>query len=254
MKTVLNYISIDLESWASPNLPEYIGLTSPEKKALDNGHIKASALQILKLLKKHNVKLTFFIVGQLYDWYPEIVERIASEGHEIGYHTHSHDDVTSKVNLLHSLQQSKKFIQRFKPIGFRAPRISFQNNHLHVLKNYGFKYDSSSYGPFSKKRKIDGVLEIPVTSISKVPMGSGYFMGALGKNIEFVYRNLNNKEIPVISFIHNWQILRPKNPTFPSTGYVLSHPFYIPYLLNCHDTFEYLISRFSFTKMKNLVK
>src|SRR3990167_10445551 len=92
MKTdVFNYLSVDLESWASPNLPEFVRLTSSEKKKIDNGHIKQSAIKILNILKKHKTKLTFFIVGQLYEWYPEVVEAIAKDGHEIAYHTHAHD-------------------------------------------------------------------------------------------------------------------------------------------------------------------
>ncbi len=251
---MVNYLSIDLESWASPNLPEFIRLTSQEKKLLDNGHIKKSAIQILKLLKKHKVKLTFFIVGQLYEWYPEVVEMIASHGHEIAYHTHAHDVLSHKDTLIKSIQKSKIFIQRYKPIGFRAPKIILKNDHLKLLKNYGFKYDSSIYGAYSESKKIDGILEIPITSVANIPIGSGYFIGMLGKNIKWVYQNINKNGMPVVTFIHNWQILKPKKPTFPTPSYVFTHPYYVPYLVNCSSSFEYLIKCFKFVPMKNLLQ
>lgn len=251
---MINYLSVDVESWASPNLPEFIKLSSKEKKDLDRGHIKNSTLKILKILKKHKVKLTFFIVGQLYAWYPEVVEKIAKEGHEIAYHTHAHDVLYDSNMLIKSMEKSRKFLQRFRPIGFRAPRIFKNTDHSKLLKKYGFKYDSSSYGNYSKKKKTNGILEIPVTSIWNMPIGSGYFMGLLGKRIDFFYQVLNKKNAPMISFIHNWQVLRPENPTFPSRWYVASHPLYMPYLANCDSSFEHLIKNYRFGFMKNLVE
>ncbi len=251
---MVNYLSIDLESWASPNLPDFIKLTSKEKKLLDNGHIKESAIQILKLLKKYNTKLTFFVVGQLYEWYPEVVEMIASDGHEIAYHTHTHDVLSDKNTLVTSMKKSSRFIQRFRPIGFRAPRISVKNEFLTVLKDYGFKYDSSMYGSFSERKKTNSILELPVTSISNIPIGSGYFIGLLGKKIKWAYDKINKNGAPVISFIHNWQVVKPKKPTFPTQKYILTHPHYFPYLFNCYSTFEYLIKYLKFAPLKDLIK
>ncbi|OGK18273.1 hypothetical protein A3G67_03190 [Candidatus Roizmanbacteria bacterium RIFCSPLOWO2_12_FULL_40_12] len=251
---MVNYLSVDLESWASPNLPEFVNLPSKKKKALDKGHIKKSALAILEILKKSNIKITFFVVGQLYEWYPEVVEKIATDGHEIAYHTHAHDVLEDKTTLVRSINLSKKFLQRYKPIGFRAPRIYMDTSHLHVLKKYGFKYDSSTYGPFSEKRKIDGVYEFPVSAIGKIPIGSGYFIGLLGKNVNLLYRTVNKKNVPVISFIHNWQVVRAHKPTFPTTLHIITHPYYLPYLTDCFRSFEYLLKKLSIAPMKNLLK
>lgn len=249
-----NYLSIDLESWASPPIPEYVRLTSQEKKKLDNGHIKKSAIEILRILKKNNTKLTFFTVGQLYDWYPEVVEMIASQGHEIAYHTYSHDAALDEKSLIQGIIKSKKFIQRFKPIGFRAPRISLKNdNLLKILNKSGFKYDSSSYGPFKNKKQVHGIWELPVTSFAGIPIGSGYFIGMLNKKIEWLYNKINKNGSPVISFIHNWQVLKPIDPTFPDNKYLLTHPYYLPYLADCSLTFEYLTKKFRFKPMKNLL-
>lgn len=249
-----NYLSVDLESWASPNLPEFVNLPSLAKKKLDNGHIKKSALHVLDLLKKYNTKITFFTVGQLYDWYPKVVEKIASLGHEIAYHTHDHDLLLNKVTLIKNIEKSKQFIQRFKPVGFRAPRISIDRQYLTILKKYRFKYDSSRYGAYREKQKINGIAELPVTSWAGIPIGSGYFIGALGKKISWLYKRINRQGNPIISFIHNWQVLKPRKPTFPTKGYLLTHLHYFPYMADCSVTFEYLLKNFKFTLMKNLLR
>ncbi len=46
--------------------------------------------QLLDLLKRENVKATFFVVGKMVDKYPDLVRRAAAEGHEIGNHTYDH--------------------------------------------------------------------------------------------------------------------------------------------------------------------
>ncbi len=248
-----NYLSIDLESWAMPNIPDFLRLSSEEKKKLDSGNVKNSTFKILKLLRNHKTKITFFIVGQIYEWYPKLVEAIAEDGHEIAFHSHDHNEVTDIKSLIKNIQKSKGFIQKFKPVGFRAPRISLNHDYLKALRDYGFKYDSSSYGSFSARKKRDGIDEIPVSSISGIPVGSGYFIGLLGKKIEFIYKKLNNKNNPAIFFLHNWQILKPVNSTFPTIKYLLFHPHYFSYLADCSQTFIYLLKKFTFKPMKYLI-
>lgn len=49
-----------------------------------------STEQILDVLKQYGVKATFFVVGDNCRRYPDILKRIAKEGHEIENHTYSH--------------------------------------------------------------------------------------------------------------------------------------------------------------------
>jgi peptidoglycan-N-acetylglucosamine deacetylase len=48
---------------------------------------------ILDILKRENVPATFFIIGKNGQAYPEILRRIANEGHEIGNHTFTHPNL-----------------------------------------------------------------------------------------------------------------------------------------------------------------
>ncbi len=55
----------------------------------DDGPGEATPL-ILEILRKADVRATFFLCGQNVERFPEHARRIAEEGHEIGNHTHSH--------------------------------------------------------------------------------------------------------------------------------------------------------------------
>ena len=60
----------------------------------DDGPHPILTPKILDILKKYNIKATFFVVGENVINYPEVASRILNEGHEIGNHTNSHDAVT----------------------------------------------------------------------------------------------------------------------------------------------------------------
>lgn len=56
----------------------------------DDGPDGAVTPRILDVLKSHNVRATFFCIGQRAIENPDVAKRIVSEGHEIGNHTFSH--------------------------------------------------------------------------------------------------------------------------------------------------------------------
>lgn len=56
----------------------------------DDGPSEENTLRVLEVLRKRNVKATFFLVGESVERYPEIARKIAAEGHTIGIHCYSH--------------------------------------------------------------------------------------------------------------------------------------------------------------------
>ena len=56
----------------------------------DDGPIPESTPFILDTLRQHQVKATFFMVGDNVRKYPELYEQIVREGHQVGNHTHNH--------------------------------------------------------------------------------------------------------------------------------------------------------------------
>ncbi len=53
----------------------------------DDGPTPNNTPEILKILKKNNIKATFFVIGQNHDMYKQIV----NEGHAIAIHTYTHN-------------------------------------------------------------------------------------------------------------------------------------------------------------------
>ncbi|MBE9232793.1 polysaccharide deacetylase family protein [Cuspidothrix issatschenkoi LEGE 03284] len=56
----------------------------------DDGPWPSSTAKVLDILKKNNIKSTFFVVGQNVKNYPELTKRIVTEGHTIANHTWHH--------------------------------------------------------------------------------------------------------------------------------------------------------------------
>ena len=56
----------------------------------DDGPSLSTTPKVLDTLARECVRATFFLIGKHAAAYPELVRRIAAEGHSIGYHTWSH--------------------------------------------------------------------------------------------------------------------------------------------------------------------
>ena len=63
---------------------------------------------LLDMLKSHGVRATFFLIGKNVREHPEIVRRIAAEGHVIGHHTyhHSKPGLMSPAQLMDEIRQT----------------------------------------------------------------------------------------------------------------------------------------------------
>lgn len=70
--------------------------------------------KILDVLQKKGVKATFFCIGGQIEKHPEILQRIASDGHTIGNHTYSHSTrfgFLNSVEIAGELQLTDKLVQ-----------------------------------------------------------------------------------------------------------------------------------------------
>jgi peptidoglycan-N-acetylglucosamine deacetylase len=63
----------------------------------DDGPQKNHTEAILAALASHCTKATFFSIGKMALGYPEIIRKVAAEGHTVGTHTWSHADLKSKA-------------------------------------------------------------------------------------------------------------------------------------------------------------
>jgi peptidoglycan-N-acetylglucosamine deacetylase len=122
----------------------YSGSAQGKQVALtfDDGPDNNYTLQILDILKKENVKATFFIVGDRAKAHPDIVKRIVNEGHAIGNHSWDHPDfpkisseqVTEEVT---KTQDELDSIVGFRPSLFRPPYGSLNDSDIQNITGMG---------------------------------------------------------------------------------------------------------------------
>ncbi len=119
------------------------GLTHAHSIALtfDDGP-NAHTEEVLDVLKKYHVKATFFIVGNMAHRHPEILARIAAEGHLLANHSATHAQLTSRYDanpdlLLNQLRDVDEQIQPLMKSGdklyFRAPYGYWKTAHAEIL-------------------------------------------------------------------------------------------------------------------------
>ncbi|MEH2082186.1 MAG: polysaccharide deacetylase family protein [Nostoc sp.] len=56
----------------------------------DDGPGPKNTAQILEILKKNDIKATFFMIGQMVKYFPQVAKQVAADGHVIGNHTWHH--------------------------------------------------------------------------------------------------------------------------------------------------------------------
>src|SRR5690625_3736121 len=67
---------------------KYVALT------FDDGPSEDVTPRVLNILNEYDAKATFFMLGSQVDYFPDIANQVADAGHEIGYHTWEHQDLT----------------------------------------------------------------------------------------------------------------------------------------------------------------
>lgn len=98
--------------------------------------------QVLDVLKAYDVKATFFIVGRMARAHPDILARIAAEGHLLANHTGSHPQLTGRFDanpqaLINQIRIVHNYIAPLMKPGdklyFRAPYGSWRSAHAAIL-------------------------------------------------------------------------------------------------------------------------
>ncbi|MFJ3440120.1 bifunctional polysaccharide deacetylase/glycosyltransferase family 2 protein [Streptomyces sp. NPDC086081] len=89
--------------------------------------------RVLDVLKKHDARAVFFITGTMASRYPDLVQRMVAEGHEIGLHTFNHPDLSlqSKSRVDWELSQNQLALAGAAGIRtslFRPPYSSYARN------------------------------------------------------------------------------------------------------------------------------
>jgi len=155
-------VTVDIEDWY--HIPSVCG--SPfsvytdvneffEKWDARYDYLTEPTKEVLDLLDEFNIIATFFVVADVIDLYPGLVEEIVERGHEIGCHGLHHAckiDPKAKALLMSretfeertlKAKEMLESVYKQKVVGYRAPAAYVGGWMLDALEDIGFKYDSS---------------------------------------------------------------------------------------------------------------
>src|SRR5574337_1906775 len=139
----MNLLGIDFEDWFHPELIQRHIIKKNNEPSVIKGIDK-----ILDWLQKNDTFANFFMVRELLEFKPELLDKIVDGGHEIAFHTMHHTRLDSPNYKEQFIEEIKKFdtITSKRSRGFRAP--SFSLNHssswlIDVLCENNYLYDSS---------------------------------------------------------------------------------------------------------------
>ena len=228
----MNILGIDFEDWFHPQLIKKNIEDKKYEPVVINGLDK-----ILDLLRQNDTLATFFVVGELLEYRPEIFDKIIENGHEVGFHTMYHSRLDSEKFEEKFEDEIKKFevLTNKKSKGFRAPTFSLNKKSswiIDILEAYDYTYDSSivpakssMYGspnaeenPYKitsnniEKNNIDGkIIEFPllVTKFlgKKIPAAGGFYLRSLPIKItKKAISNYEKRGIPATFYIHSWEL------------------------------------------------
>ncbi len=114
----------------------------------DDGPLSVITPWVLKQLKKHKAKATFFCIGDNVLKYPLIFNDILNAGHSIGNHTLNHLNgfKTKTKTYIQNVKDAQFFFEVIgtpptnnKPLLFRPPYGKIRSKQVKILKTMGYK-------------------------------------------------------------------------------------------------------------------
>lgn len=270
-----NALTIDLEYWWCN---EFL---KPYLPSLREDLIIESVNPVLALLKQFNVKATFFVLGSVGEKYPDILNKIAADGHEIGCHAYSHERLhqLGKWRFEEEIRKSKDILDSYDCYGFRAPSFSVNNSviwYLDILEKYNFLYDSSVfpvhnmlygipnapisiYKPSKENLEVHdpngSLYEIPLSVLKigkiNIPISGGFYFRVIPESLFNYCFSTICKKRPGIFYIHPWE-LYPNPHTF-RLPLIFHFQAYYHTGLFTFDKFNRLLKNFSFQPLRDFL-
>lgn len=152
------------------DLPIYCVKTEKKQVALsfDAAWGNEDTTKILEILKKQNVKVTFFMTGGWIEKYPDDVKAIAAAGHDLGNHSENHKQM-SKLTKEQSVKEIMTPHDKVKALTgkemqlFRPPYGDYNNTLLEATKECGYHciqwdVDSLDWKDYGKDNILKQVL------------------------------------------------------------------------------------------------
>jgi len=200
--------------------------------------VATNTQHILDIFAAYDVKATFFTLGWVAERYPELIQRIVQEGHELASHGYEHIRVTQQTReqFREDIRKTKYILEDIGGVeikGYRAASYSIGRDNLwalDVLAKEGHLYSSSIYpvkhdlygmpeAPRFVYQPIEGsdFKEIPITTLKMAnknyPCGGGGFFRLYPYIFSrWAFNRTNKQEGQAgIFYFHPWEI-DPEQP------------------------------------------
>ncbi len=177
------WLSIDFEDIAHDFKREH-GIDADGPMRADALWAAYEAIETFLQRDLGGVRLTFFTTGVLAVKCPDIVARIAADGHEVGCHYHFHDPArldppaTFEANLRRAID-ALETASGARVRGFRAPRFSLAPSdvdHFRALERW-LDYDSSlgaaDAGELARMRAGLGLTRLALFPVARAVVAPG---------------------------------------------------------------------------------
>ena len=143
---VVNYPAAIGASSAARQLPIYCVQRDQKLVAIsfDAAWGNEDTQQLIDILGRHNIKATFFVVGQWVDKYPESVKALHDAGHEVMNHsnTHAHypqlsaDEVVADLNACNDKIEA---VTGVRPTLVRLPYGDYDDKSVNAVRSIGME-------------------------------------------------------------------------------------------------------------------
>jgi peptidoglycan/xylan/chitin deacetylase (PgdA/CDA1 family) len=108
--------------------------------------------RFLELLDRHSIKATFFVIGRDVADHAVLLKRLAADGHELANHTMHHNKQLVNLNKAEMCREiaechgALSALSDAPIVGFRAPGYTVSTSVIQVLRQLGYRYDTSLNG------------------------------------------------------------------------------------------------------------
>jgi len=235
-----NAFTVDVEDWYQSCLDYDAPITERVVRNMD---------RVLSVLDEAKIKGSFFVQGRVAETFPNLVQSLVAEGHEVQSHGYSHRPLyaMSPAELKEELTRAKQTVEDAAGTlvtGFRAQDFSILEANLWALETLaevGFELDSSIFPMRSRHYGVanwrlephyvvlDGsfrILEVPVAIWSagrmRMPVaGGGYFRLLPRHVIERGLRSIAAGGRPAVVYCHPYEFNSDELADYPGIPWQL---------------------------------
>lgn len=220
-------LSVDVELFTQT--PAYRSATG----TTDRTDVGLDGLSFLRdIFQEYDATTTGFVVSSLAERYPDPIQALAADGHEIGSHGHSHRllsdlDAGARREEIARSREILEDVTGRRISGFRAPAFDLADDHFEALERAGYTYDSSVVssrkvpgwygGEYDLHRPTEatavdpdapaGLGELPVSVMPglRLPL-TGAWLRFFGPRYTILgMRLLARRGITPILYVHTWE-------------------------------------------------